>query len=94
MYSLLADPEGWSLRPWEIARLTDWQIENLYLRPMRKKAEEQERQSPHQTRKPTGGQPTKEQYVRDSMHLFGGTREKWGMLWERFQEQDRQQAGG
>jgi len=44
-YVMLAQ-EPWCYTPAEIGRLTDWQIENLYVRPAAKRAEEFRRDLP------------------------------------------------
>lgn len=71
--------EPFYLRPWEIARLTDWQLENLYAKPAERLYREQRGLSPAapQAGGDNGSMPAdREQFVQWWQQHHGGTREE------------------
>jgi hypothetical protein len=67
--------------PWDIERLTDWQIEKLIIAPAVKKAKEMDPNKmpdmdPAAT-SPDRPLPTEDEFVAMSMQSFGGTSEGW-----------------
>ena len=71
--------EPFLLRPWEIARLTDWQLEFLYRRPA-ERADREARGLPSSAETDTPAQPTmptdREEFVRWWGAVNGGGREE------------------
>jgi len=91
VYAALADPDGWAFDPDRIARLTDWQIENVYLGPAARRAKEREggaepEPEPERPRQ----ELTREGYIRAARNLFGGSADDWGRKWDEAKERDEQ----
>lgn len=75
--------EPWCFHPDQIATLTDFQIEWLYLRPA---AERSGRTDPA----PAPAERTREGYIRAGQSLFGGSADDWGRKWDEAKARDEQ----
>lgn len=60
------------MRPWEIARLTDWQIDNLYRKPQSRRIEDVNNRTPSSG---GGASSDGERYVPPVLAAAGGTTE-------------------
>jgi hypothetical protein len=66
--------------PWDIGRLTDWQIEKLIFEPALKKAKDMDPnaiQEPVAPPEDTWTMPTEDEYVKGAIRFAGGTEEHW-----------------
>lgn len=72
--------EPWCFPPEVIAKLTDYQIDELYLRPAVKRAEAMERERkglpPAADPKPLAEPPPREAMIRFAASMFGKTRQQ------------------
>lgn len=70
--------EPFLFTPAEIARLTDWQIDRVYLEPAVRRAEAMERERkglpPAGGAQPLAAPPNREVMVRSAMSMFGRSR--------------------
>lgn len=83
LYGILTG-EPWGMTVDQICRLTDWQIEHLYLNPAKERAEEMRRQAglPSEGRVKTDS-GTEDNYVRKAKFLFGGSEDHWRAQWKK-----------
>lgn len=95
--------EPWCMTPGQVAGLTAWQAEHLYVRPAlernRRLAERAE--GGGVTAPPAGGgwdwaagPPPKHEFVSGMLGQFGGSSEKWAADWEELNESHQRRAAG
>ncbi len=86
--------------PWDIERLTDWQIEKLIIEPAVKKSQEANPNGPLKmpserdlagTDRPL---PTEDEFVAMSMSNFGGTDAGWRDSYRKAMAEDAKNASG
>jgi hypothetical protein len=73
--------EPWCFAPDQVARLTAWQVEHLYLRPAAERAKQMKR-PPLPADPPITDEAT---FVAVMQGRFGGDPEKWKADWARIQ---------
>jgi len=86
----MLDP--WCYTPDQIARLTRWQVDNLYLIPAAKQSKELDRTM--QGKEPTNEQPyefqSRDEFIAAmQLHFPGKSAEEWAVDWEVMQDNAR-----
>jgi hypothetical protein len=92
----LADPDGPSLRPWELARLTDWQIRWLYLEPAVQRANKAagRTKGPGPVADPfEKGLPPRAEFVSQMQGSDGGTAAHWNAVYDRLEAEMKARDG-
>lgn len=89
----MLDP--WCFTPDQIAKLTRWQVENLYLNPAEKQSQELERSLQGKTKHDDDGDVVEfsnlEEFIAAmQIHFPEKTAEEWAVDWEAMQDNARE----
>lgn len=84
---MFADPELWRFTPAQFARLTDWQIQWLYLHPAQERARKASpNPGPGVVDDPfADGLPPKAEFIAIMRQSDGGTADHWSTVYDRLE---------